>query len=64
MSKRTIALVLIVLGVVIAAGALAADTLGFGDSAGIGLQQTIGIAVGAIVAVVGLLMALSKPKTS
>jgi len=64
MSKQTIALGLIALGVLIAAVALAADVLGFGDSAGIGLQQSIGIGVGAVLAIAGILLALIKPKTT
>ena len=64
MSKRTISLVMIVVGGAIAVVALLADVIGFGDSSGIGLQQALGIAIGVILAIVGIGLALSKPKAT
>jgi hypothetical protein len=61
MSKKTIGYTLIILGVVIAAGSLAADALGIGSSSGIGWHQWLGAAIGVIAAFAGVWLALRKP---
>jgi hypothetical protein len=53
MSKRMIGIVLIVVGVVVLVGSLAADSLGIGGAPGIGWKQLIGAGVGVIIAIVG-----------
>jgi len=61
MSKRTIGLVVIVIGVVIAVVALLLDVIGIGNKAGIGWMQLLGTAIGVVVALVGVWLAMSKP---
>ena len=53
MSKRTIGIVFIILGVVLAVVALAADKFGIGNGAGIGWKQILGAVIGVLVAVGG-----------
>jgi uncharacterized membrane protein len=62
MSKRTIGFVLIVLGVIILAVSLAADTLGLGAQMEFGWKQMLGTAIGIIFVLVGVWQALRKPK--
>jgi hypothetical protein len=59
MNKKTIGYILIALGVILAVISLAADVIGIG-SPGFGMQQILGTAVGVIVAIVGVWLALSK----
>jgi len=61
MSKRTIGLVVIVIGVVIAVVALLLDVIGIGNKAGIGWMQLLGAGIGVVVALIGVWLALSKP---
>jgi hypothetical protein len=61
MSIRTIGFVVIALGVVMAVVSLAADVIGIGNQHGIGGQQLLGIAIGVLVAIVGVWLALRKP---
>lgn len=61
MSKRTIGFVLIALGVVIVVVSLAADVIGIGNVLGFGWKQQLGTAIGVIMAIVGVWLALSKP---
>jgi uncharacterized membrane protein (DUF441 family) len=60
MSKKTIGYILIALGVILAIVSLAADVIGIGG-AGFGWKQILGTAIGVIVAIVGVWLALSKP---
>lgn len=53
MSKRTIAIGLIVVGVLVLIGSLGADVLGLGGAPGIGWKQLVGVVVGLIVAIAG-----------
>jgi hypothetical protein len=53
MSKRTLAVVLIVLGVVLALVSLAADVLGIGNGTGFGWKQILGTIVGVLLVVAG-----------
>ena len=53
MSKRTIGMGLIALGVIVLIASLAADSLGLGGVPGIGWKQLTGAAVGVIVAIAG-----------
>lgn len=59
MGGKTAGIVLLVVGVVVLLLFLLADVLGFG-SPGFGLQQIGGTIVGAIVAVVGLVLTRKK----
>ncbi len=54
MSKRTIGMGLIVLGVLLLIGSLGADVLGLGGAPGIGWKQLVGAGVGLIVAIAGV----------
>ena len=59
MSPRTIAIILIAAGVVVALASLLADTLGLGSSAGIfGTRQLIGIIAGIVIAGIGVVLYL------
>jgi predicted phage tail protein len=59
MSKKTLGILLIVLGVILAGVSLTADTIGIGVGA-FGTKQYLGTAIGIIVAFVGVWLALSK----
>jgi hypothetical protein len=61
MSKRTMGIVLVILGVVLLIVSLAADVIGIGNRMGIGWKQMLGAAVGLIVALVGAWVTWSKP---
>ena len=59
--KKTVSIVLLVVGIAILALSLAADYIGIGDAVpSFGPQQIAGTIVGAIVAVVGLFLMLRK----
>jgi hypothetical protein len=58
--KKTAGIVLLVVGIVVLLLSLAADPIGIGTSPGLGYQQIIGAIVGAVVAVVGLVLTLKK----
>jgi hypothetical protein len=60
MSKKTIGIVLIVLGVILVLISFGADLLGIG-SGGFGYKQILGVAIGVIAAAVGIWLAMSKP---
>jgi hypothetical protein len=60
MSKKTIGIVLVVLGVVLVLISLGADLIGIG-SGGFGYKQIIGVIIGLIAALVGMWLAMSKP---
>jgi hypothetical protein len=53
MSKRTIGMGLIVLGVLVLIGSLGADVVGLGGAPGIGWKQWVGAGIGLIVAIAG-----------
>jgi hypothetical protein len=57
-NKKTIGIVLLVVGVIVSLLFVAADAIGIGDHPGFGYQQVIGTVVAAIVAVIGLVLAL------
>jgi len=63
MSKKSIGLVLIALGVVIVVVSMAADAIGIGNQVelGIGWKQQLGTAFGVVVALVGVWLAMRKP---
>ncbi len=56
----TVGIVLLVAGVVILVLSLVADPIGIGGAPGFGRDQIAGAIVGAIVTVVGLVLALKK----
>ena len=60
MSKKTLGILLVVLGVILVVVSLAADTIGIGSGA-FGPKQIIGTAIGIILALVGVWLALRKP---
>jgi len=53
MSKRTLGILLIILGVLLAIGSLAADAFGIGNGAGIGWKQILGAVIGVLIAAGG-----------
>ncbi|HEU0297189.1 MAG TPA: hypothetical protein VFR47_30895 [Anaerolineales bacterium] len=55
-NKKTTGIALIVVGVVLLIGSLAADAIGIGGFAGFGYQQIIGAVAGVIVAIVGFVL--------
>jgi hypothetical protein len=59
-SKKIIGIVLLVVGVVLLIGSLAADAIGMGSAAGFGYKQIIGAVAGIIVAIVGFVLYLKK----
>ena len=61
MSKKSMGIVLIVVGVLLAIVSLTADLIGIGGGGGIGWKQLLGAAIGLIVAVGGAWLMLSKP---
>jgi len=64
MSTKSIGYILIVIGVIILVLFLLADMLGMGsDPSVIGWIQLLGAAVGLIVAIVGVVLALRKEKS-
>ena len=56
--KKTVGIVLLVVGIVVLVLSLAADPIGIGGSPRFGYQQIIGTIAGVIVAVVGLFLTL------
>ena len=62
MSTKSIGLVLIILGAVVALISLGADFIGIGNLQGFGWQQTLGTVVGVIVVLVGVWLASRKQK--
>lgn len=55
-AKRTIGLVLVIVGIVALIVSAAGDAIGLGGSPGFGYKQVVGTAVGAIVAIVGAIL--------
>jgi hypothetical protein len=58
--KKTGRIVLLAVGIVVLILSLIADVIGIGSHPGFGIRQTLGTIVGAIVAVVGLVLILRK----
>jgi hypothetical protein len=54
--KRTIGIVLLIVGIVVLIVSVAADAIGLGGSPGFGFRQIVGVAVGAIAAIVGAIV--------
>jgi hypothetical protein len=61
MSKKTIGVVLIVLGVVLLLVSITADTLGIGTGNGFGWKQAVGAIVGNLIALAGIWLSVNKP---
>jgi hypothetical protein len=59
-SKKTAGIVLLVVGIVVLLLSLAADPIGIGSYPGFGYYQIVGAIVGAIVAIVGLILTLKR----
>lgn len=60
MSKRTLGFILVALGAIGAVISLAADVIGLGTYPGINGAQLLGMAIGIIVAAVGVWLVQSK----
>jgi hypothetical protein len=54
MSKGTLGILIIILGLLLVIASLAADALGIGNEAGIGWKQVLGAVVGVLVAAGGV----------
>jgi hypothetical protein len=54
MSKKTVAVVLLVVGVLLLLVSASADPLGIGGCPGIGMKQLAGIVVGVVLAATGI----------
>jgi hypothetical protein len=59
-NQKTIGIALLVVGVVLLIGSLAADAIGIGGVAGFGYKQIVGAVVGVIAAVVGYVLYSKK----
>ena len=59
-NKKTIGILMIVIGIALLIISLLADTLGLGGAAGFGWKQILGSVVGAIAVVAGLILAIKK----
>ena len=59
-NKKTIGIALLVAGVVLLIGSLAADAIGIGAVAGFGYKQILGSVAGVIVAIVGFVLYSKK----
>lgn len=60
--KKKIGIIVFVIGIILCVGSLVADLVGVGTSPGIGSNQMIGLIVGAVVAVVGAVLAFKASK--
>lgn len=58
--NKTFGIIVLVVGVIILALSLLADSIGVGEAAGFGFKQIIGTAVGAVAAIVGLVISFKK----
>ena len=61
MSKKSMSIALIIVGVVLVIVSLTADLIGIGGAPGIGWKQLLGTAVGLVVTLGGVWLMLSKP---
>ena len=59
-NKKTIGILMLVIGIALLIISLLADTLGLGGAAGFGWKQILGSVVGAIAVVAGLILAIKK----
>ena len=57
---KTVGIVVLVVGIVVLLLSLVADPIGIGGHPGIGRNQMLGAAAGAVVTVVGLVLTLRK----
>ena len=55
-NKKTIGIALLVIGVVVVLGSLAADSIGIGAAPGFGYKQIIGSLAGIVIAVTGFIL--------
>jgi hypothetical protein len=60
MSKKTVAVALLVVGVLLFLVAAAADSLGIGGYPGIGMKQAAGIVIGVVLAAIGMVRLRSR----
>ena len=60
MSKKTVGVALLVVGVLLFLISAAADPLGIGGSPGIGMKQVAGIVVGVVLAAIGMVRLRSR----
>ena len=58
MEHRTLKLLVLGVGIALLAPSLLADVIGIGDGAGMGPWQTTGSVVGALIAIVGVVLLL------
>ncbi|MCP4663037.1 MAG: hypothetical protein GY856_47205 [bacterium] len=56
MSKKSLGMLVVIIGILLLLGSLTADYAGIGRSPGVGWLQTLGAVVGVVLAVVGLLL--------
>ena len=63
MSRKTTGILVIVIGVLMMAVTLAADVLGLGSRAGIGIKQLGSAAGGLVIALIGVWLLVRKPGT-
>ena len=63
MNQRTIGIVLLIIGLVLAALSLTADLIGLGEGSGFGYKQIAGLVVGVGGIIVGVVLLLRKPSS-
>jgi hypothetical protein len=59
MSKKTVGIVALIIGIVIFVAALGADAIGVGGGSAIGWKQILGAVVGVAIGVVGMVLSRS-----
>ena len=62
MSRKSIGLALFIVGILISAVSLSADYIGLGQNNFIGYEQQTGIAIGLVIALVGLVLYILRKK--
>jgi len=63
MNQRTIGIILLIIGLVLAALSLAADLIGLGEGGGFGYKQIAGLVVGVAGIIAGIIFIIRKPQS-
>lgn len=63
MNQRAIGILMLILGLVLAAFSLTADLIGLGEGSGFGCKQIAGLVVGAAGIVAGVIFIKRKPRS-
>ena len=63
MNQRSTGVILLIIGLVLAALSLTADLIGLGEGSGFGYKQIAGLVVGLAGIIAGLILIIRKPKS-